>query len=313
MRFPQKTLWTTFGLWLILLLLLAACSSSPVTPVAAIAPAAEPTATVAPAPTNTATMAQPSSPADARIRPLEEITGDAPPRLENITPTGAVLVFNSEIPLACAIVYGETTTYGMLTLDQDMAGGAHTDHRPLMANLKPDTVYHYRLQGSAEDGTIYMSDDMTFRTPPAPKSAEINLASMEAGAKVVAVSSNYGGAANDATWGANSALDGNQGTEWSSNGDGDGAFIEIALAKKSRVNTIEVWTRSMSNNTAQIFKFTVTTDSGKVLGPFDLPDAGKPYRFDVDVEASTLRLDVMASNGGNTGLVEFAAYGTPVE
>ncbi len=310
MRFPPKTTWTAFGLLLILSLVLAACGSSPAPP-AAVAPTADPTATLAPA--DAAAMAQPSSPADARIRPLEEITGDAPPRLEDITPTDAVLVFNSEIPLACAIVYGETTDYGMLTLDRDMAGGAHTDHRPLMANLKPDTVYHYRLQGSAEDGTIYMSDDMTFRTPPAPESTEINLASMEAGAKVIAVSSNYGGAANDATWGANGALDGNRSTEWSSNGDGDNAFIEIALAKKSRINAIEVWTRSMSNNTAQIFKFTVTTDGGEVLGPFELPDAGKPYRFDVDVEASTLRLDVMASNGGNTGLVEFAAYGSPVE
>ncbi len=312
MRFPPKTTWTAFGLLLIFSLVPAACGSSPATPAAA-APTAEPTATIAPAPTEAAVMAQSSSPADARIRPLEEITGDAPPRLEDITPTDAVLVFNSEIPLACAIVYGETTDYGMLTLDQDMAGGAHTDHRPLMANLKPDTVYHYRLQGSAEDGTIYMSDDMTFRTPPAPESTEINLASMEAGAKVIAVSSNYGGAANDATWGANGALDGNRATEWSSNGDGDNAFIEIALAKKSRINAIEVWTRSMSNNTAQIFKFTVTTDGGEVLGPFELPDAGKPYRFEVDVEASTLRLDVMASNGGNTGLVEFAAYGSPVE
>ena len=69
----------------------------------------------------------------------------------------------------------------------------------------------------------------------------------------------------------------------------------------------------MSNNTAQIFKFTVTTDRGEVLGPFELPDAGKPYRFEVDVEAASLRLDVMASNGGNTGLVEFAAYGVPAE
>lgn len=305
MSFPLKNKLFAFGSVLILSLVLAACGSSS-------APAAAPTAAPTIEPTTPAAMSQPA-PADTRIRPLEEITGDSPPELQDITPTDAVLVFNSEIPLACAIVYGETTDYGNLTLDQDMAGGAHTDHHPLMANLKPDTEYHYRLQGSAEDGTVYMSDDMTFRTPPAPESSEINLASMEAGAKVIAVSSSFGGAANDATWGANSAFDGNRGTEWSSNGDGDNAFIEIALAQKSHINAFEVWTRSMSNNTAQIFKFTVTTDSGDVLGPFELPDESQRYRFDVDTEASTLRLNVMASNGGNTGLVEFAAYGVAVE
>jgi hypothetical protein len=36
-------------------------------------------------------------------------------------------------------------------------------------------------------------------------------------------------------------------------------------------------------------------------------------RFEVDVVARSLRMDVVESNGGNTGLVEFAVYGTPVE
>jgi hypothetical protein len=52
----------------------------------------------------------------------------------------------------------------------------------------------------------------------------------------------------------------------------------------------------------------VTTDNGQKAGPFKLPDARKSYRFDVDLQATRLRLDVVASNGGNVGLVEFAAY-----
>ena len=114
---------------------------------------------------------------------------------------------------------------------------------------------------------------------------------------MTAVSSNFGGGANDAGWGANSAIDGSRATEWSTNGDGDKGFIEIELAKPSDVGAIEVWTRSMSNNTAQIFEFTVTAENGQKAGPFKLPDASKSYRF-----------DVVASNGGNVGLVEFAAY-----
>lgn len=251
--------------------------------------------------------------ADFEVRPIGEIFASEPPKLVDITASEATLIFKSSIPLACSIVYGKTTDYGMLTLDQDMNGGVHTDHHPFILNLEPDTVYHYRLQGSAEDGTIYMSEDMIFRTPLADSAAEINLASLAAGAHIITVSSNYGGSANEETWGANSALDNSRSTAWSSEGDGNHAFIEIQLAQRSQLDAIEVWTRSMSNNTAQIFEFTVTTDSGEVLGPFALPNAEQAYRFAVDVAASTLRFDVVDSNGGNTGLVEFAAYGTPLE
>jgi hypothetical protein len=77
-------------------------------------------------------------------------------------------------------------------------------------------------------------------------------------------------------------------------------------------SALEVWTRSMSDGTAQIIAFTVTTDGGVVLGPFRLQDAAQPYRFEVDVTARSLRLDVIESSGGNTGLVELAAYGALV-
>jgi hypothetical protein len=158
---------------------------------------------------------------------------------------------------------------------------------------------------------LYASSVITFRTPKAAALGSINLASLAQGARIVAVSSNYGSAANDGSWGADSAIDGRRTTEWSSNGDGDAGFIEIALAREFRLGAVEVWTRSMSNDTAQIFKFTLTTDSGEVLGPYELPGARKPYRFTVDVTAKSLRLDVVSSNGGNggnVGLVEFTAY-----
>jgi hypothetical protein len=108
-------------------------------------------------------------------------------------------------------------------------------------------------------------------------------------------------------------LDGNRGTAWSSNGDGNDAFIQIELAQAVRLSAVEVWTRSMSDGTAQILAFTLTTDTGDVLGPFELPDASEPYRFELAGVARSLRLDVVESSGGNTGLVEFAVYGTPVE
>ncbi len=68
----------------------------------------------------------------------------------------------------------------------------------------------------------------------------------------------------------------------------------------------------MTDGTAEIFSFTLTTDSGEILGPFELNDSNQSYPFEMSVVAETLRLDVVESSGGNTGLVEFAVYGEPV-
>jgi len=244
------------------------------------------------------------------IRPLSEVYSDGPPTVMNITQTHATLSFVSSIPLACAVVYGKSSDYGMIAVDQDMNGGAHTDHSPLMSGLEADTEYHYRVQGSAADGTIYIDQDGTFRTPAAESSNEVNQASLAAGAQVIAVSSNFGEAANEQTWGANSALDENPATAWSSNGDGNDAFIDVQLAEASQPHAIEVWSRSMSDGTARISQFTLTTNTGQQLGPFTLPDTTQAYRFEVDITDTiqSLRLDVTDSTGGNTGLVEFAIY-----
>jgi len=268
--------------------------------------ACQPSATPAPAP-------EASAGVTADIRPLEEVSAGGPPQIVDITDADAVLTFESSIPLACSVVYGKTTGYGQIAVDQDMGGGAHTDHHPLLAGLEADTEYHYRVQGTAADGTLYVGEGGTFRTLPAEETTEVNLASLEAGARVVAVSSNFGGAANDETWGADSAIDGNRGTAWSSNGDGNDAFIEVELAEPAQVHAVEVWTRSMSDGTAQILAFTLTTDTGDVLGPFELADATEPHRFELEAVSQSIRLDVVDSSGGNTGLVEFAVYGTPVE
>jgi hypothetical protein len=255
----------------------------------------------------------PETDSAANIRPLEDVYTSGAPQITDISASDAVLLFESSRPLACSVIYGESTTYGMISVDQDMGGGAHTDHHPILTGLEPDTEYHYRLQGTATDGTIYLSEDMTFRTPAREADAESNLASLEEGAVVISVSSNFGGAANNENWGANSAIDGSRATAWSSNGDGNDAHIEIKLAQPANLYAVEVWSRTMSNNTAQIFSFTLTSDSGEVLGPFTLDDAEQLYRFEVDVVTDSLRFDVVDSNGGNTGLIEFSAYGTPVE
>ncbi len=247
------------------------------------------------------------------IRPLEEAYANNAPQMTEITATDAVLRFESDPPLACSVVYGRTPEFGQLSVDTDMDGGAHTDHHPVLAGLEADTEYYYRLQGTAPDGTIYRSEMMTFRTLPQDENAAANLASLESGATVTDVSSNFGGAANDEAWGANNALDGNRATAWSSAGDGDDAYIEIEFPQPAQLTAVEVWTRAMSDSTAITLSFTITTDSGETFGPFTLADAEEAYRFEIDTVATALRFDVEESTGGNTGLVEFAAYGSFLE
>ncbi|NDJ76781.1 MAG: discoidin domain-containing protein, partial [Chloroflexi bacterium] len=134
----------------------------------------------------------------------------------------------------------------------------------------------------------------------------------ELGAEITGYSSAFGSAALAETWGAGSAFDGSPNSAWSSAGDGDEAWIEVRLAQRSQIDRIEFWTRFMSDGTAQIFEFTITTGDGRVYGPYELPDAEQAYGFDVNFEAEVLRFDVVDSSGGNTGAVEIAVYGAPL-
>jgi hypothetical protein len=244
------------------------------------------------------------------VHPLSEILADGP-RFTGLGPTSVTLELDTTIPVACSAVYGTTEAFGALATDTDMAGGGHTHHHPLLGGLAPDTTYHVRMQGTAPDGTIYVSDVYTIHTPAAlPAAANPlgrNVALASDGATVKAVSSNYGGGGPDSAYGANKAIDGDPATEWSSNGDGSGAWIEIDLGRETAVTGIGLRTRTMGTS-AQITAFRVVTDTGETLGPFTLPDASAVFDFPVTATARTLRFEVVGSSGGNTGVGEIAVY-----
>ena len=143
---------------------------------------------------------------------------------------------------------------------------------------------------------------------PAPGIDGENLALLENGAAVVGVSSNYQDGPNDSAFGANNALDGDPATEWSSNGDGDEAWIEIELPEVTQVRTIGFWTRTMGDS-AQVFSVRVLTDRDEIYGPFELGDAASVYYFDTDFTAQRLRFEVVDTSGGNTGAIEIEIYG----
>ena len=203
-----------------------------------------------------------------------------------------------------------------MAVDSDMGGTGHSDQGPQLTGLEPDTIYHLTFGGIGPDGTVYGYRDLTFRTKPAGADPEQNaqgenLALAENGGRVSSVSSNYGSPSMDSSFGANNVLDGNSSTQWLSQGDGNGAWIEIELAQYSHVTSLGFWTRTMGTS-AQIASFRVITDRGEVFGPFDLADASSVHYFDVEITAKKLRFETVDSSGGNTGAVEIEVYGRPV-
>ncbi len=239
------------------------------------------------------------------LHELAIVTDGAAPTIINIQATEAQLHFISSIPLACSVIFGLDTAFGFIATDSAMNGGAIIDHNPILSNLQPESTYYYRVQGTDAQGKMYWSPINSFTTESANNEL-INLLSIDNGTTVTAVSSNFGNASNNQTWGANSAIDGSGSTAWSSANDGDDAFIELTLAQATQINTLKVWSRSMSNS-AEILSFTITTDN-ETLGPFTLPDTQQAYEFEINRTSSSLRFDVITSTGGNTGLIELQAY-----
>lgn len=247
------------------------------------------------------------------IQPLALLPGGivAGPAVESITATSAAIALQTGAPSFCQVNYGPTPQYGRM---QRMGmSGAMTDHRILLPGLQPNTLYHVRLTAVDEQARLYQSADFTFMTQAAPTGGPPrgeNLAGPGSGARVVGVSSNYGGGDNTGAFGANNAIDGDPATEWSSNGDGDKAWIEIELAKPSRLSAIGFWTRTMGSS-AQIHKFEVMADGKVRFGPFTLPAAPGVHYFPIDVTAQHLRFTVIESSGGNTGAVEIEVLSAP--
>ena len=297
---------TRLSVFSVLLLLLIACSSTP-------EPTAMPEAMEETPLNQGAQFSADVAPLleNYLIRPVDTILGGRPLEVSNFANDGtATLPIHTDVAVACTVNFGKDRSLGQLSLDQDMAGGTHSDHNPLLSGLEPETEYFYRVQGVDDAGTLYISDIMSFTTPPQDTSENLNLASAENGAEIIGFSSAFGGAGVDETWGAGMAFDGSPNSEWSSAGDGNDAWVEVKLAQRSLITSVEFQTRSMSNGTAITKQFSIITDSGEEFGPFDLPDASQMYQFDVEIEAETLRFNLMDTTGGNTGVVDIAVYGT---
>lgn len=240
-------------------------------------------------------------PDEATVLAAEDVFADELDVVSDPSGLSATLTVTTSIDMACAVVFGTTTALGDgIATDTDMAGGAHDDHHVLMTGLEPDTEYYFRVQGSGEDGRLYRSELLTFRTPAADPAASPG-ENVAVGAAVVDMSSEF-----SAAFAAENAVDGDPATEWSSAGDGDDAWITIDLGEPVDVAGIGFRSREMSDGTSIINAFTVTVDDGDPLGPF--PAGAGLSIADVEFTGQILRFDAVDTTGGNTGAVEIEVY-----
>lgn len=232
------------------------------------------------------------------VSDFAEIAAAGPSIEPHPSGTAATLRVTTTIDAVCAVAFGETESLGRLATDQDMGAAGHSDHEVLLGGLQPDTEYFYRLQGVGVDGQLYRSEPLMFRTPPA--SEVLPGQNVAVDAKVVEVSSEFSEA-----FGLANAVDGDPATEWSSNGDGDDAYLVIDLGREVDVVTVGFHTRSMSDGTATTETYTVTVDGTDTYGPFPVG------RTDVAFTGSIIRFDVDTSSGGNTGATEIEVFEAP--
>ncbi len=232
------------------------------------------------------------------VADFAEISGEAPVVEPDPSGSTATLRVTTSIDAVCAVAFGETESLGRLATDQEMGASGHRDHEVLLTGLTPDTDYVYRLQGVGIDGRLYRSEVFSFRTPLASEVPPGRNVAMDA--EVVDVSSEFSGA-----FAAANAVDGDLGTEWSSSGDGDDAYLVIDLGREVPVVGVGFHTRTMSDGSATTETFKITVDGDEAYGAFP---AG---RADVNFTGRTVRFEIVTSSGGNTGATEVEVFEAP--
>lgn len=234
----------------------------------------------------------------------------------------AKMTVTTSAEAACSIAWGATDELGFLHTDLDMSGGAHNQHEVILVGAEPGKTYSFRVQGATPDGTLLQSALSTFTLPDLPEGADnatgggdgmgaddvmavhgVNLAES---VTVVAVSSEF-----SSSWAGANAIDGDMSTEWATAGSGDDAFIEIDLGSPQQVVGVEFITRTMSDGTATTTEYTVTVDGGETFGPFSAGDPADNRFAEAVFEGQILRFEVVASTGGNTGAIEVRAFAPP--
>lgn len=234
-------------------------------------------------------------------------------RAEEIGSSRAVIRFQTSRPTTCEVEYGtERDALTERATDPDMDDDElDVDHEVALEDLLAETTYYYRGYAVDQDGQISRSSISSFTTLASDVDAGlVNVALLESGAVVEQVSSNFGGAQNDETWGANAAFDGLMDTEWATSGDGDDAYVTIDLGQVRTLSAFGFRSRQMNDGTSIIESVQIIVDETITLGPFDTPDPTEVYQFDIEpaLEATVVRIEAVTTTGGNSGAKEVQLF-----
>jgi hypothetical protein len=251
-----------------------------------------------------------SSASASEVRPFSEVQAtDFVFEADPTNPERGIFRVTTSQPMICAIVWGETESFGNFNNSLAMNGTGIAQHDVYLPGAVPGRTYFFQVQGATADGTLYRSETRTF-TIPGDGSSNATTPNgqqgtdLAVGATVAEVSSEFGPAV-----AATNAIDGSGTTEWSSAGDGDAAFITIDLGTTRQVNGVEFITRSMPDGTAITKTYTVTVDGGTTYGPFPAGTAADPRFASLATSGQRFRFDVDTSTGGNVGAVEVRVLG----
>lgn len=235
-------------------------------------------------------------------------------RVEQLASARAVVRFQTTQPATCKVEFGTVeSNLDRTATDPNMVeGNLVTDHTVPLEDLTPDTAYFFRAVATTKAGETSRSGVATFRTLTGQVNTTLrNVALGSLGTTVSSVSSNYGGGGLDSAYGANHALDGQMSTEWATNGDGNGAWLELDLGQPRTLHELGFRSRKMSDGTSIITSVRVSLDGAAFQGPFATPDPDTTYRFvlGAPVTAQHVRLESVTTTGGNTGAREVELWG----
>ncbi|KAL7464676.1 hypothetical protein ACHAXS_005012 [Conticribra weissflogii] len=199
---------------------------------------------------------------------------------------------------------------GGVWIDDQMFVYHSTQHRFALKNYVNPT------QATSDTASVSQTHHNSTLCPSSPIA---NLALLSKGASVLSVSSNFGTSPSDvtSTYGGNKAIDEDPSTAWSSDGDGDDAFITILLPYPSNVVYVDFHTRTMVTS-AQVSEYEVEVDGGFVIASgCEVLDSSQPFDcevigYDGEVGArnvTEVTFQVVGSSGGNTGAVSVGVYG----
>lgn len=87
----------------------------------------------------------------------------------SITTTGATIAWSTDQASTSQVDYGTTTSYGTSSA---LSSTLATTHTVVLAGLRPNTLYHFRVKTGNPSGTVAVSTDYTFTTLSVPYSID---------------------------------------------------------------------------------------------------------------------------------------------